>query len=87
MKSSITTPNQSISTLTFRPRTEQRFHELLNNPDRSKEETDKRIAQHLQNENGNADNKADDKAIETNKNEHDYVSLMVNDYFLKLAYL
>ena len=73
--------------LTFHPRTDQRFHELLNNPDRSKEEADERIAQHFQNENGNADNKADDKAIETNKNEHDYVSLMVNDYFLKLAYL
>ena len=87
MKTIITIPKHFISALTSRPWSKQRFPKFADNPKGAEENADERITQQLQDENSNAYNKADDKAIETNKNEHDYVSLMVNDYFLKLAYL
>lgn len=87
MKSSITTPIQSISTLTFCPRTEQRSPKFVDNPERTEEETNERITQKFQHADSKTDNEANDYGVQTNKNTHDYVSLMVNDYFIKLAYL
>lgn len=73
--------------LTYLPRTEQRSPKLADNPKCAEENAEDRITQQLQDENSNAYYKADDKAIEADKNDHDYISLMVNDYFIKLAYL
>lgn len=87
MKTIIAIPKQFISALTSRPWSKQCFPKFADDPNGAEENADECITQQLQDENGNANNKTDYKAIETNKNEHDYVSLMVNDYFLKLAYL
>lgn len=87
MKTIITIPKQFISALTSRPRSKQRFPKLTDNPKGAEENAEDRIAQQFQDENSNAYYKADDKAIEADKYNHDYLSLLVTDYFLKLAYL
>lgn len=87
MKTIIAIPKQFISALTSRPWSKQCFPKLADNPKSAEENADERIPQHLQDENCDADNEADDEAIEADKNDHDYLRLLVTDYFLKLAYL
>lgn len=69
--------------------TKKALDNLLPNPKHAEENTDTGVEEKFQGENDNADDDTDDYSIEGDENSksHDYLSLMVNDYFLKLQYM
>lgn len=84
-------PTLIRSLLTSPPsqRTEKALDNLLPNPKHAEENTDTGVEEKFQGENDNANDDTNDYSIEGDENtkSHDYLSLMVNDYFLKLQYM
>lgn len=76
-------------TLSSSQRAEKALDNLLPNQKHAEEYADTSLEENLQGENDNADDDTNDYSIEGDENtkSHDYLSLMVNDYFLKLQYM
>lgn len=84
----ITTPNQS-SNLSPDKWSEQELDKLLDNPKSAKEDSEACPQEKFQQAKGYANDETEECRVDDDKysKSHDYLSLMVNDMFLKLAYL
>lgn len=84
----ITTPNQSFN-LSPDKRSEQELDKFLDNPKSTEEDSEACPQDELKQAEDYADDETEECRVDDDKysKSHDYLSLVVNDMFLKLAYL